>query len=57
MRLPLAIASVVNGIARFKKCKKQNNYLITDIYSRQETSGGKSYKLYLNVNFFNTSVN
>ncbi len=35
-----------------------NNYLITNIYSYIETSGGQSSNLYLNVvDFFNTSVN
>ncbi len=35
-----------------------SNCLNTNIYSYLETSGGKSYYLYLNaVRFFNTSVN
>jgi hypothetical protein len=38
--------------------KNVSNGLNTDIYSYLETSGGKSYNLYLNaVHFFNTSVN
>jgi hypothetical protein len=38
--------------------KNVSNCLNTNIYSYLETSGGKSYKLYLNVvHFFNTSVN
>jgi hypothetical protein len=38
--------------------KKSNNCLNTNIYSYLETSGGKSYTLYLNVvHFINTSVN
>jgi hypothetical protein len=44
-----------NGTACFKKV---NNCLNTNIYSYLETSGGKSYNLYLNVvHFFNTGVN
>jgi hypothetical protein len=36
----------------------QKNCLNTNIYSYLETSGGKSYDLYLNiVHFFNTSDN
>jgi hypothetical protein len=35
-----------------------NNCLNTNIYSYLETSGGKSFNLYLNVvQIFNTSVN
>jgi hypothetical protein len=35
-----------------------NNCLNTNIYSYLETSGGKSFNLYLNVvHFFNTSDN
>jgi len=35
-----------------------NNHLNANIYSYSETSGGKSYNLYLYVaHFFNTSVN
>jgi hypothetical protein len=35
-----------------------NNYLITNIYSYLETSGGQSSNVYLNVaHFFNTRVN
>jgi hypothetical protein len=38
--------------------KNVNNYLITNIYSYLETSGGQSSNPCLNVvNFFNTSVN
>jgi hypothetical protein len=38
--------------------KNVNNCLNTNIYSYLETSGGKSYNLYLNVvQFFNTNVN
>jgi len=38
--------------------KNVNNCLNTNIYSCLETSGGKSYDLYLNgVHFFNASVN
>ncbi len=33
------------------------NCLNTNIYSYLETSGGQSSNLYLNVQFFNTSVN
>jgi hypothetical protein len=45
----------VNGTAHFTNV---NNCLNTNIYSYLDTSGGKSYKLYLNVvHFFNTSVN
>jgi len=37
--------------------KNLNNCLNTSIYSYLETSGGKSYNLYLNVvHFFNTSI-
>ncbi len=37
--------------------KNVDNCLNTNIYSYLETSGGKSYKIYLNtVHFFNTSV-
>jgi len=32
--------------------KDVNNCLNTNIYSHLETSGGKSYNLYLNVLFF-----
>jgi hypothetical protein len=47
--------SISMGTAYFKNV---NNYLNTNIYSYLETSGGKSYNLYLNaVHFFNTSVN
>jgi hypothetical protein len=35
-----------------------NIYLITNIYSYLESSGGQSYHIYLDVvQFFNTSVN
>jgi hypothetical protein len=35
-----------------------NNHLKTYIFSYLETSGGKSFNLYLNfVHFFNTGVN
>ncbi len=38
--------------------KDVNNCLNTNIYSYFETSGDKSYNLYLNVvHFFNASVN
>ncbi len=38
--------------------KSMNNYLNTNIYSYLETSGGKTYNLYLNVvHFVNTSLN
>jgi hypothetical protein len=37
--------------------KNVNNYLNTNIYSYLETTGGQSSNQYLNVNFFNTSVN
>ncbi len=38
--------------------KNVNNYLIVNINSYLETSGGQSTNLYLNVvHFFNTSVN
>ncbi len=42
-----------------QRALKNVNYgLNTNIYSYLETSGGKSYNLYLNVvHFFNTSVN
>jgi hypothetical protein len=37
--------------------KNVNNYLNTNIYSYEETSGGQSSNPYLNVvHFFNTSV-
>jgi hypothetical protein len=45
----------VNGTARFKNV---NNCMNTNISFFFETSGGQSYKLYLNVvHFFNTSIN
>jgi hypothetical protein len=48
--------SLGSGTAYFNK--NVNNYLNTNIYSYQETSGGQSSNLYLNlVHFFNTSVN
>ncbi len=38
--------------------KNVNNHLNTNIYSYIETSGGKSFNLYLNLaHFCNTSVN
>ncbi len=38
--------------------KNVNNCLNTNIYTYLETSGGKSYNLYLNVvHFFNTHLN
>jgi hypothetical protein len=38
--------------------KNVNNYLITNIFSYLETSGGQSSNLHLNVvNFFNKNVN
>ncbi len=37
--------------------KNVNNCLNTNIYSYLDTFGGKSYSIYLNVQFFNTSVN
>ncbi len=38
--------------------KNENNYLINNISSYLETSGGQSYNLYLIVvQFFNTGVN
>jgi hypothetical protein len=38
--------------------KNVNNCLKTNIYSYLETSGSKSYNIYLNVvHFFNTSPN
>ncbi len=37
--------------------KSVYNSLNTNIYSYLETSGGKSYILYLNVHFFTASVN
>jgi len=37
--------------------KNVNNRLNTNIYSYLETSVGQSSDLYINVNFFNTSVN
>ncbi len=37
--------------------KNVNNCLNTNISSYLETSGGQSSNLYLNVHFFNTSVN
>jgi hypothetical protein len=38
--------------------KNVNNYLITNIYSYSETSGGQSSNLYIYVvHFFNTRVN
>jgi hypothetical protein len=38
--------------------KNVNNYLITNIYSYLESSGGRISNIYLNVvHFFNTSVN
>ena len=44
-----------NETARFKNV---NNCLNTNIYSYLETSGGKSYDLYLNVvHIFNNTVN
>ncbi len=44
-----------NGAAHFKNV---NSRLNTNIYSYLETSGGQSFNLYLNVDyFFNTSVN
>jgi hypothetical protein len=46
--------------SKMEQCtlKNVNNGLNSDIYSYLETSGGKSYNLYLNaVHFFNTSVN
>jgi hypothetical protein len=38
--------------------KNVNNCMNINIYSHLETSGGKSYNLYLNVvQFFNTGLN
>jgi hypothetical protein len=37
--------------------KNANNCLNPNIYSYLETSDDKSYNPYLNVHFFNTSVN
>jgi hypothetical protein len=37
--------------------KNVNNCVNTNIDSYLETSGGQSYNPYLNVHFFNTSVN
>jgi hypothetical protein len=38
--------------------KNVKNYLNINIYSYLETSGGKSFNLYLNVvDFFHTSIN
>ena len=45
---------IYNGTACFKIV---NNCLNTNIYSYIETSGGKSFNLYVNVHVFNISVN
>jgi len=48
-----------NTLEPMEQCtsKNVNNCLNTNIYSYLETSGGKSYKMYLNVvHFFNTSL-
>ncbi len=37
--------------------KNVSNCLNSNIYSYFETSGGQSFNLYLNVHFFNASVN
>ncbi len=55
MLWPSDIILTIDGTARLKNV---NNYLITNIYSYLETSGGQSSNLYLNVvHFFNTSSN
>ncbi len=49
-----------SDIDKMEQCtlKNVNNCLNTNIYSYLETSGGKSYNLYLNfVHFFDTRVN
>jgi hypothetical protein len=49
----ISIKLATNGTACFKKCKQLFEYQ----HSYLETSGGKTYNLYLNVvQFFNTSV-
>ena len=47
----------VMSVMKQRTLKDVNNCLNTNIYSYLETSGGQSYNLYLNVHFFNTSVN
>ncbi len=48
----------LNVLMEQRALKNVNNSLNTNVYSYLETSGGKSYNLYINVvQFFNTSVN
>jgi len=46
-----------NYIIEQHNLKNVNNCLNTNVYSYLETSVGQSSNLYLNVHFFNTSVN
>jgi hypothetical protein len=59
LHLSLMFAGILGAYPMgWRTLKNANNCLNTDIYSYLETSGGKSYILYLNVvHFFKASVN